>query len=155
MSALVSISRVAKYFGGKRLLDVAALGLGKGELIVLSGDNGSGKSTFLKIVAGLEKADALALRCEGLEAGPTAYPRALRRLSERKAEDRRISASRCAHGDGTLPLRSRSSGVPGAGRPPGRQVCSRRSTSIPATPSMSSTSCAHGASSYAALGRTT
>ena len=80
MSALVSIARVAKSFGGKPLLDVGALTLGRGELIVLSGDNGSGKSTFLKIVAGLEKADALELRCEGLEAGAAAYPRGLRRL---------------------------------------------------------------------------
>ena len=80
MTALVSISRVAKSFAGKRLLDVGALALGRGELIVLSGDNGSGKSTFLKIIAGLEKADALELRCEGMEAGAASYPRELRRL---------------------------------------------------------------------------
>jgi tungstate transport system ATP-binding protein len=80
MSALVSIARVAKSFAGKRLLDVADVALGRGELIVLSGDNGSGKSTLLKIIAGLEKADALALRCEGLEGSEAAYPRALRRL---------------------------------------------------------------------------
>jgi len=80
MTALVSISRVAKSFAGKPLLDVGPLALGKGELIVLSGDNGSGKSTFLKIIAGLEKADALELRCEGMEAGAASYPRELRRL---------------------------------------------------------------------------
>jgi len=80
MTALVSISRVAKSFAGKPLLDVGALALGKGELIVLSGDNGSGKSTFLKIIAGLEKADALEMRCEGMEASAASYPRELRRL---------------------------------------------------------------------------
>jgi tungstate transport system ATP-binding protein len=80
MTALVSIARVAKSFGGQRLLDAGPLELGRGELIVLSGDNGSGKSTFLKIIAGLEKADALALRCEGLAAGAERYPRELRRL---------------------------------------------------------------------------
>ena len=80
MTALVSVSRVTKSFAGKRLLDVGALELGKGELIVLSGDNGSGKSTFLKIIAGLEKADALEMRCEGFEADAAAYPRELRRL---------------------------------------------------------------------------
>ena len=42
MTALVSISRVAKSFAGKPLLDVGPLALGKGELIVLSGDNGRG-----------------------------------------------------------------------------------------------------------------
>ena len=80
MTALVAISRVAKSFGAKRLLDVGAMQLGKGELIVLSGDNGSGKSTLLKIIAGLEKPDALGLRCEAFEASEAAYPRALRRL---------------------------------------------------------------------------
>ena len=80
MTPLVSISRVAKSHGDNMLLDIGALGLGKGDLIVLSGDNGSGKSTLLKIVAGLEKADALALRCEGFEASASGYPRELRRL---------------------------------------------------------------------------
>jgi tungstate transport system ATP-binding protein len=80
MTALVTISRVEKSFGTKRLLDLGAIELGKGELIVLSGDNGSGKSTLLKIIAGLEKADALGLRCEAFDASETSYPRALRRL---------------------------------------------------------------------------
>jgi tungstate transport system ATP-binding protein len=80
MSAVVSISRVAKSFGGKRLLDVGALELAAGDLIVLSGDNGSGKSTLLKIIAGLEAGDALDLRCNGFIADASRYPRALRRL---------------------------------------------------------------------------
>ena len=79
MTPLVSISRVAKSFAGRALLDIGPIELAGGELIVLSGDNGSGKSTFLKIVAGLEKADAFGLRCDGLEAGAAAYPRELRR----------------------------------------------------------------------------
>jgi tungstate transport system ATP-binding protein len=62
------------------LLDVGTLELGRGDLIVLSGDNGSGKSTLLKIIAGLEHADVLHLRCDGLEADRRRYPRALRRL---------------------------------------------------------------------------
>jgi tungstate transport system ATP-binding protein len=80
MSALVSVSRVVKSYGGRGLLDVGTLELGRGELVVLSGDNGSGKSTLLKIVAGLEHADVLHLRCGGLEAGHGRYPRELRRL---------------------------------------------------------------------------
>jgi tungstate transport system ATP-binding protein len=79
MTPLVSISRVAKSFAGRPLLDTGPVELAEGDLVVLSGDNGSGKSTFLKIVAGLEKADAFGLRCDGLEAGAAAYPRELRR----------------------------------------------------------------------------
>jgi tungstate transport system ATP-binding protein len=80
MSALVSISNVAKAYGAKRLLGVGALELAAGDLIVLSGDNGSGKSTLLRILAGLEKADALGLRCNGFHADASRYPRELRRL---------------------------------------------------------------------------
>jgi len=80
MTALVSISSAVKSFGAKSLLEVGALELGVGDLIVLSGDNGSGKSTFLKMLAGLERADRLALRANGLAADETNYPRELRRL---------------------------------------------------------------------------
>jgi tungstate transport system ATP-binding protein len=80
MSALVAISRVAKAYGGNRLLDIGALELAAGDLIVLSGDNGSGKSTLLKILAGLEAADMLHLQCNGFEARASRYPRELRRL---------------------------------------------------------------------------
>jgi tungstate transport system ATP-binding protein len=62
MSALVSITQAVKSYGGKRLLDVGALTLGQGDLIVLTGDNGSGKTTFLKMIAGLEPGDALAMQ---------------------------------------------------------------------------------------------
>ena len=80
MSALVAISRVAKSYAGKSLLDISTLELSPGDLIVLSGDNGSGKSTLLKIIAGLEAADALRMACGGFEAGASRYPRELRRL---------------------------------------------------------------------------
>ena len=80
MSALVSIARVAKAYAGKPLLDIGALELAAGDLIVLSGDNGSGKSTLLKIIAGLETGDALEMRCNGLAANASRYPRELRRL---------------------------------------------------------------------------
>ena len=79
MTALVSISRVVKSYGGRGLLDIGALALGKGDLIVLSGDNGSGKTTLLKILAGLERADVMHVRCSGLEADRRSYPRELRR----------------------------------------------------------------------------
>jgi tungstate transport system ATP-binding protein len=79
MSPLVSISRVVKSHGGRGLLDIGSLALASGELIVLSGDNGSGKTTFLKILAGLEHADVLHMRCNGIEADRRRYPRELRR----------------------------------------------------------------------------
>jgi tungstate transport system ATP-binding protein len=73
MSALVSISAVAKSFAGRTLLDVGPLTLSQGDLIVLTGDNGSGKTTFLKILAGLERADRLEMRANGLTAREIVY----------------------------------------------------------------------------------
>ena len=79
MSALLSLSHLRKRFGDKALLDVGPLELGRGDLIVLSGDNGSGKTTLLKVLAGLEPAQALRFRFDGIEATEGRYPRELRR----------------------------------------------------------------------------
>ena len=79
MSALVVIGEAAKAFGAAKLLDVGRLTLARGELIVLTGDNGSGKTTFLKMLAGLEKGDRLQLQFDGYEATAQSYPRELRR----------------------------------------------------------------------------
>ena len=79
MSPLVALRCAAKAYPDKRLLDVGALDLAAGDLVVLSGDNGSGKTTFLKLLAGLEHADRLELACGGWQATARRYPRALRR----------------------------------------------------------------------------
>jgi tungstate transport system ATP-binding protein len=78
MSALVEVGRAVKRFGAKTLLDVGPLALAAGDLIVLTGDNGSGKTTFLKMLAGLDHGDSLRLRFDGIEATELRYPRALR-----------------------------------------------------------------------------
>ena len=78
MTALLEVGAASKRFGAKTLLDVGALTLAAGDLIVLSGDNGSGKTTFLKMLAGLERGDRLRLRFDGIEASEASYPRELR-----------------------------------------------------------------------------
>ena len=79
MSALVQVMEARKRYDEKTLLDVGPLTLAAGELIVLTGDNGSGKSTFLKMLAGLEHGDRLRMRFDGLEATESSYPAELRR----------------------------------------------------------------------------
>jgi tungstate transport system ATP-binding protein len=79
MSALLRIDAVRKRHGEKTLLDVGALELAAGDLIVLTGDNGSGKTTFLKMLAGLERGERLRMRFDGIEASETRYPGELRR----------------------------------------------------------------------------
>ncbi|MEQ1808215.1 MAG: ATP-binding cassette domain-containing protein, partial [Burkholderiaceae bacterium] len=55
--AILSLSNARLAFGHVALLDNAAFSLETGERLGLIGRNGAGKSSLLKIVAGLEKLD--------------------------------------------------------------------------------------------------
>jgi len=48
---------VTKYFGGVRALENVSLDLISGEIVALVGDNGAGKSTFVKILSGIYQPD--------------------------------------------------------------------------------------------------
>lgn len=54
---LLTIENISKSYGDKLLLDNICLGINEGDKIGLIGVNGTGKSTLLKIIAGLEDAD--------------------------------------------------------------------------------------------------
>jgi ATP-binding cassette subfamily F protein uup len=54
---LLQLSDIVLTFGGKPLLESAALSVGRGERLCLVGRNGSGKSTLLKIASGHVEAD--------------------------------------------------------------------------------------------------
>ncbi len=56
-SLMLSVKRIRKSFGTRRLLHEASFNLGTGQRMALVGENGTGKSTLLKIIAGLEPAD--------------------------------------------------------------------------------------------------
>lgn len=51
---ILSAEKISKSYSGKILLNEVSLGINEGEKIGLIGINGTGKSTFLKIVAGVE-----------------------------------------------------------------------------------------------------
>jgi ribose transport system ATP-binding protein len=55
--AALSARRVSKTFAGQRALDNVDLMLRRGEIHALLGANGSGKSTFIKILSGYHKPD--------------------------------------------------------------------------------------------------
>ena len=55
---LLTAENIRKNYGMKQLLDHVTLYLNAGERIGLIGVNGTGKSTFLKILAGVEKTDS-------------------------------------------------------------------------------------------------
>ena len=57
MANLVSLERVHKAYGIRPLLDDVSLGVGAGERIGVVGRNGDGKTTLLRVLAGLEAPD--------------------------------------------------------------------------------------------------
>ena len=50
---MLHIDSISKTFDGKVILDNVNLKIGNSELKILKGKNGSGKTTFLKIIASL------------------------------------------------------------------------------------------------------
>jgi sulfate transport system ATP-binding protein len=64
----IEITGVSKRFGDFVALDDVSLGIPSGRLTALLGPSGGGKSTLLRIVAGLESADEGTVRIGGAEA---------------------------------------------------------------------------------------
>jgi len=62
---LVNLKDVEKGFGSRTVLKGVTLGVGAGERIGVVGENGGGKSTLLKLIAGIEQPDAGTLTLTG------------------------------------------------------------------------------------------
>ena len=62
---MIEIKGLTRFYGGRKVLDIEALTVEKGDCVILKGHNGSGKSTLLKILAGTEKASEGEIRLEG------------------------------------------------------------------------------------------
>lgn len=54
---LLTVENITKSYGDKKLFSDLSLGINEGDKVGFIGINGTGKSTFLKIAAGLEEAD--------------------------------------------------------------------------------------------------
>jgi len=54
----IVLDRLTKLYAGRRVVDDVSLEVGDGELFVLLGSSGSGKSTVLRLIAGLAHADS-------------------------------------------------------------------------------------------------
>ncbi|NDV18039.1 heme ABC exporter ATP-binding protein CcmA [Pseudodesulfovibrio sp. JC047] len=71
-SPVLSVSRVAKFFGNKLVFKNVSCHVGPGEILLVAGHNGAGKSTLMRIMAGLSKPSAGAVSL-GVEPEDTAY----------------------------------------------------------------------------------
>jgi tungstate transport system ATP-binding protein len=78
MTPLLSIHRLQKQFGQRMLFDIELLTIEAASAYVLTGANGVGKSTLLRILCGLEPARAAKVSFLGQPARLTPYPADLR-----------------------------------------------------------------------------
>jgi ATP-binding cassette subfamily F protein uup len=58
MSTIISASEITVRYGDRAILDATTLGIKEGERLGLVGRNGAGKTTFLRILAGLQTPDS-------------------------------------------------------------------------------------------------
>src|SRR5205085_2721853 len=64
---LLEVRNVSKYFGNVNALQDISVSVGAGEVTCVLGDNGAGKSTFIKILSGVHQHDEGELYVEGEE----------------------------------------------------------------------------------------
>src|SRR5437660_11368614 len=58
MPSIIAATEITVRFGERAVLDTATLAIEEGDRIGLVGRNGSGKTTFLRILAGLQSPDS-------------------------------------------------------------------------------------------------
>ncbi len=68
--ALLEAHTIFRRFGSTQALDGASLVLERGEIVALMGANGAGKSTLVKILSGVDRADAGDIRLNGRTIAP-------------------------------------------------------------------------------------
>jgi tungstate transport system ATP-binding protein len=78
MTPLLSVAGLKKRFGERQLFEIDRLVLREGAAYVLTGLNGTGKSTLLRILAGLESAEVDSVNFLGITTSLTPYPKILR-----------------------------------------------------------------------------
>jgi ribose transport system ATP-binding protein len=72
--SLLALSNISKSFPGVRALDSVELAVESGEVVALIGENGAGKSSLMKILAGIHQPDSGMIRIGG-EVTPLRSPR--------------------------------------------------------------------------------
>lgn len=69
---ILTLDRVAKFYGDKPVLREVSLALAPGQVLLVAGENGAGKSTLLKVMAGLSRPTAGTVT-QGVDQARVAY----------------------------------------------------------------------------------
>lgn len=101
MGMLLSVRGIRKSFGAVAALRHADLDMAEGEVVALFGDNGAGKSTFVRLLSGAGRPTAA-------RSGLGGIPVDLAKYSVRKARDMGIET---VHQDRACARGSRSGGI--------------------------------------------
>lgn len=64
---LLQTTNLSKFYGGVKALQGASISVGHGEHIAIMGDNGAGKSTFVKILSGAQPSSDGTIRFDGAD----------------------------------------------------------------------------------------
>lgn len=78
-TALLAVRGLRKSYGERHLFDIGRLDIATGSAYVLTGANGTGKSTLLRMLGGLERCGGCTVELEGSSMPLYPYPAALRR----------------------------------------------------------------------------
>ncbi len=78
---MITLDKVTKSFGAREVLRGVDLTVGKGEVLCLIGGSGSGKSTILRCINGLERHDAGTITVDGMTVGAATLPAIRRRVA--------------------------------------------------------------------------
>jgi len=77
---MIELDRLVREYDGRRVVDDVTLTVARGELVVLVGDSGSGKTTTLKMVNRLEEPTSGTVRIDGEDTRAIAGPQLRRRI---------------------------------------------------------------------------
>ena len=77
---MIELDRLVREYDGRRVVDEVTLTVARGELVVLVGDSGSGKTTTLKMVNRLEEPTSGTVRIGGEDTGAIPGPQLRRRI---------------------------------------------------------------------------
>ena len=67
MEASITLKKIAKLIQGEAILADLSIGIEKSSTFVLIGENGSGKSMFLKILSGMIEQDVGSIYIKGMD----------------------------------------------------------------------------------------